>query len=641
MIISTAGHVDHGKTLLVKALTGVDADRLPDEKRRGLTIDLGFAYLPLDAHTTIGFIDVPGHERFIRNALCGLSGTDFILLIVAADDGPMPQTHEHVAIIDLLGISNGCVALTKIDRASPARVSDVSSGIQKLLAPTALSGAPIFPVSALTLTGISKLKAHLSACAQKKAAHSSSGNFRLAIDRKFDVSGAGLVVTGTVFSGAIEVGETVEVLGAGMALRVRGLHAQNTAAKRSVAGERCALNLSGQDLKKNKIGRGDWIVNGQLPAPSVKFDAKISVLQSEPSPLAHWTPVHVHLGAAESTGRIALLEEETLAPGAGGLAQIILDKPIGAVFGDRLILRDQSAQRTIAGGYVIDMFPPQQGRAKPQRLAWLRAMSGKADLSALTRLMAIDGLGVDLNRFAQNRNLTYRGRAKVVNASKAIVIKSPKGDIALSQHHWERLKRIALERLQNWHMTSPAAAGLDSTKLFEGTELKAPRNLASAVADKLVHEKICVRESLGVRLPGHTAQLEERDVQLWELVQTSFARHEPRPTTARDIAREIGANVKRIETLLLQAGRTGLVARISKTRYVTTSNLKSLAAIATRLAVNSKNGLLIVSDFRDATGIGRNMTIEVLEYFDKQRFTQRKGEGRLVMQPADKAFKLL
>ena len=342
MIIATAGHVDHGKTLLVKALTGTDTDRLPEEKKRNLTIDLGFAYLPAGDESAIGFIDVPGHERFVRNALCGLAGTDFVLFIIAADDGPMPQSVEHLAIVDLLGIESGAVALTKIDRVSEQRLLEVKDEVASLISGTTLESAPVYPVSAMTGDGVEQLGAHLQEAAQKTPARSAGNNFRLAVDRRFDISGAGLVATGTVFSGGVNLADSVDVLGADMTLRVRGIHAQNAQSDTGRAGQRCALNLAGPQLRKDRIARGDWIVSGNVPPPVRKLDGELRVLANEARVFNHWTPVHVHLAAAETTGRVAVLESRSIAPGGSGLVQLVLDNPIGAVFGDRFIIRDQS-----------------------------------------------------------------------------------------------------------------------------------------------------------------------------------------------------------------------------------------------------------------------------------------------------------
>jgi selenocysteine-specific elongation factor len=281
VIVATAGHVDHGKTSLVRSLTGVDTDRLEEEKRRGMSIELGFAYADLGAvgAPPVGFVDVPGHERFVRNMLAGVAAIDFALLVIAADDGPMPQTREHLAILQLLGVSQGAVALTKIDRVDAARRMEVEHEIAALLVPTALAGAPIFPLVATTGEGVPALRQHLAAVGEAIARRSGAGNFRLAVDRAFSIAGAGVVVTGAVFSGTARVGDSLVVSPQGTAVRLRGIHAQNRPAEMARAGDRCALNLAGAELKLEDLARGDWIVAVRAHAPTRRFDARLQVLE--------------------------------------------------------------------------------------------------------------------------------------------------------------------------------------------------------------------------------------------------------------------------------------------------------------------------------------------------------------------------
>ena len=378
MIVGTAGHIDHGKTALVKALTGVDADRLPEEKARGITLDLGYAYTSLPGGDVLGFIDVPGHEKLVHNMLAGATGIDFVLLVVAADDGPMPQTREHLQILDLLGMNRAAVALTKIDAVSAARVLQAEGEIDALLATSALAKTPVFRVSNVTGEGMVPLRHHLDTESTRVAARPAGGHFRLAIDRCFTLAGAGTVVTGTVFSGKAAVGDTLVLSPPGIEVRVRSIHAQNQPAQIGVAGQRCALNLVGEGFDKTQVQRGHWVLAAPVHAPTQRLDAQLSLLSTESRPLAHWTPVHVHLGAAEVMGRVALLEGERLEPGETALAQLVLDRAIGALHGDRLVIRDQSATRTVGGGMVLDPFPPARGRRTPARLALMRRWAAHA-----------------------------------------------------------------------------------------------------------------------------------------------------------------------------------------------------------------------------------------------------------------------
>ena len=312
MIVGTAGHIDHGKTALVKALTGVDADRLKEEKARGITIDLGYAYSDLGDGRQLGFVDVPGHERFVHNMLAGATGIDAALLVVSAAEGIKPQTVEHLQILDLLGLDRGIVALTKADLANEDQQLERMAEIETVLATTSLRGAEIVPVSAVTGQGIDELKEKLLVLGE--SGKGAAGFARLAVDRCFVLSGAGVVVTGTVHAGEIKVDDRLLLTPSGIEARVRSLHAQNRPAGIGRAGERCALNLAGPRLSKDAIRRGEWVVSPELHAPTDRIDVRLSLLSSETQPLKHWSPVHVHLGSAHVMGRVALLEGERLAP---------------------------------------------------------------------------------------------------------------------------------------------------------------------------------------------------------------------------------------------------------------------------------------------------------------------------------------
>jgi len=420
MIVATAGHIDHGKTLLVKTLTGVDTDRLPEEKARGISIDLGFAYWPLADGAVIGFVDVPGHERFIRNMLAGVCGIDFALLVVAADDGVMPQTVEHLHILDLLDIRRGVAVITKIDRVPPERVEKVRSEIAALLAPTRLAGIGILPVSAVTGAGIEDLKQALATAARAFAARMTGGqHFRLAIDRAFTIAGSGTVVTGTVFNGTVAAGDRLVVSPKGAPVRVRGIQMRGQTAERAQAGERCALNLTGADLET--VARGDWVLAEAIHAPTQRMDVRVALLASEPQPLKHWTPLHLHLATADVTARISLPGEAAIAPGASAIAQLALAKPVGALNGDRFILRDQSARRTLGGGTVLDPHARAARRASPARRAELAALERGSPEAALSELLKDETRGVDLKRFERTFNLKPE-RLSALYAAAGVVV---------------------------------------------------------------------------------------------------------------------------------------------------------------------------------------------------------------------------
>ena len=638
MIVATAGHVDHGKTLLIKALTGVDTDRLPEEKKRGMTIDLGFAYLPVAAGETIGFVDVPGHERFIHNMLCGLAGIDFVLLVIAADDGPMPQTREHLAILDLLQIGRGAVVITKIDRVVPSRVAEVEADIAALLTGTSLAAAPIFAVSAPTDVGIEAVKQHLQEAARSCPARPGNGNFRLAVDRCFTVAGAGLIVTGTAVSGAVAANAQARALLADIPVRVRGIHAQNARSQTGRAGQRCALNLTGPDLKRDAIMRGDWIVGGEPPTPARKIDAQLRVLQEEKQSLANWLPVHVHLGASDVTGRVAVLEGSSIAAGQSGLVQLVLDRPIGAWRGDRLIIRDQSAQRTIGGGQVIDVYPPARGRAKPERLAFLRAMSSNDDEAALISLLGMASGGLDLHRFACNRNLAAEEARDLFARVPMRSISTESGLLGFSSAAWGRLKATALDTLAAWHRRAPDAVGPSEDRIFIGSGIKLPLAASVAVVADLAREGAIVKHGTAVRLPSHQPTFKPADAALWKKVAPMIDQSPSRPPTVAEVASAIGEDAKRVESFLVRIARQGMLVRLSPNRFYRPDALLRLAEMIESLAGEHGQGLVTVAAFRDRSKIGRNLTIEVLEYFDRVKLTQRVGEARRLLRSARDAL---
>jgi selenocysteine-specific elongation factor len=636
MIVATAGHVDHGKTTLVKALTGVDADRLPEEKKRGMTIDLGYAYLPQTQGRTIGFIDVPGHERFVHNMLCGLAGIDAVMVVVAADDGVMPQTREHLCILDLLGITRGLAAITKTDRVDAQRVRAVGEEIARLAAGTSLADMPVFPVAANSGAGIGALAAHLRLLERNLPARPATGNFRLAVDRSFTLPGAGLIVTGTVVSGAIDSGAAVRAHLADVPARVRGLHAQNAPAPRAVAGQRCALNLAGE-IKAAEIRRGDWIVAADVAPPVARFDVRLRVPAGE-KPLRHWTPVHAHLGASDITGRVALLEGDLLMPGGHALAQLLLDAPVGTARGDRLVLRDQSARRTIAGGVVLDVYPPARGRARPERLAALRAQEHEPAGAALTALLDAQPEGVDLERFARNRNLAPAEAEALFAAQPMRRIAGDGVLLGYAPVRWADLRNTALAALAAWHSANPDAPGLPPARLLAGSGARLPRAALAALADELLEEKRLMRAGPLLRLPEHRAQFNPADAALWEQIETLLRTQAGRPPVSSEIAGAIGVPAARAQSLLERAARQGLVFRVAPTRFFLPQTVRHLAGLTREIAEHSADRRVTPVALRERCALGRNLAVEVLEFFDRAGYTRRMGESRLVVKSPGEVF---
>jgi selenocysteine-specific elongation factor len=638
VIIATAGHVDHGKTSLIRALTGVDTDALPEEKRRGMSIDLGFAYLALPGteREPLGFVDVPGHLDFIRNTLAGLAAADAALLVVAADDGPMPQTLEHLCALELLGMSVSAVAITKIDRADAAAAARCVDAVRHAL--PASSCAPFFRVSAVTGEGIADLKEHLLAQGAALAQRSTAGNFRLAVDRCFSVSGAGLVVTGMVASGRLSVGDSVRVLGAQQDARVRGLRVHGAEASACRAGQRVALNLAGPDLRRHEILRGDWVTTGAVPPPQRRIDARLRVHASCARALEHWSAVQVHLGAAHATARIAVLEGARIEPGADALVQLVLDQPLAAVAGDRFLVRDAARRATLGGGQVIDVLPPPRGRARPSRLAQLRALETPCAAPCLQAVLEATPEGVALEPFRQSRNLTPSEADAVFDAVPATRVSTARGPLAFSPLRWRELADAVLRNLAATHESSPGLLGPPADRILQGSGASLPRDVVLAIADRLAKEGLVRKHGMVVSLPSHAPRLDAADQLLWEKARPLLAAGGQRPPGVFELSYALRVPAQRVESVLGRAAQCGLAVRVSARHYYLPDALAALGAMAERANASVQGPGFTAAAFRDCSGLGRNLAIEVLEYFDRVRYTRRIGDRHIVLATAATVF---
>jgi selenocysteine-specific elongation factor len=621
VIVGTAGHIDHGKSTLVKALTGVDTDRLKEEKARGISIELGYAYLPLEEGGVLGFVDVPGHERFIHHMLAGATGIDFALLVVAADDGVMPQTDEHLDILGLLGVSRGAVALTKIDRVSPERVGEVENAVAGRISGTPLSGIPFFRVSAVSGEGMQELLEHLCSVAAAFRRRPPKGSFRLAVDRCFSLAGAGTIVTGTVFAGRAQVGDELMVSPSGRKVRVRSLHAQNRPAEGAGAGDRCALNLAG--IAKDEIERGEWIVAPELHAPSTRFDARIRLLPGVPRGLKHWSPAHVHLGAAHVTARLALLDTVELSPGGSALAQIVLERPHCACHGDVFVLRSHSADRTIGGGRILDPDGPARRRRSPERLAELAALEAAEPQGSLESLLARAPFGVDLMRFGRTFNLSVEVLAVPHAAMRRVTATG--ADIGFSPGNWTRLKEKFCEGLAVFHAKNPDELGPDAGRARRMWLPQLAAAGCTALVDELVAEKRIARSGPWLHLPTHSVNLSKAEQQLAERLLPLVEDGRFDPLWVRDLARNIGSTEQQVRQVLLRLTRRGDVYQVVKDLFYSKRAVAELAALAAEL--ERSDGEVRAAVFRDRTGLGRKRAIQILEFFDRIGYTRRVREA--------------
>ena len=629
MIIGTAGHIDHGKTALVKALTGVDGDRLKEEKARGITIDLGFAYLPTADGQILGFIDVPGHERFVHTMLAGASGIDFALLTVAADDGIKPQTLEHLAILDLLGISQGIIALTKADIVTPDRIAEVTGQIQAAIAGTVLDSADILAVSALTGRGIDELRSNLVTAAKTSRARSSEGRFRLAVDRVFTLSGVGVVVTGTVLSGSVRVGDQVQLSPSGLFARVRSIHAQNKPSEIGRAGDRCALNLSGPDISKDAISRGDVVLDPALHAPTDRIDAVLRVLPSEAKPIGQWLPVRLHHAAAEVGARVVLLDDKSLQPGASADVQLVIDQPIAAGAADRFVIRDVSAQRTIGGGKFIDLHAPARKRRTPERRAQRAALAIHEPQEAFSALLEAAPFTADLKAFARDRTLSEEQTEQTEAGLGLIVLEAGESQTAISPTRWQSFTSSLIERVAQYHAENPDLQGIGREQLRLMLEPRLTKPAFVAALQKLSESGEIALEGAFVRLTSHQVRLAPADEAAWTSIAALLGGDERfRPPRVRDIAAAKGSPERDVRRLLKLASRLGWADEIAHDHFFLRQTVREMVLIAADVAAKAEGGWFNAADFRDRLANGRKVAIQILEFFDRHGVTLRKGDLR-------------
>ena len=639
MIIATAGHVDHGKTELVKALTGIDTDRLLEEKARGLSVDLGFAYHTLPDNTILGFVDVPGHDNFIRNMLAGVAGIDLGLLVVAADDGVMPQTREHLAILSLMEVRQYIVALTKIDRVSSGRVYDVADQVDRLLTAQGHEGVTIYPVCAPENQGIGELmKALKSRVKAANAAWTAEHHFRMSIDRVFTLKGVGLVVTGMVFSGAVRKGESMTLSTDGSQVRVRGIRVLNTASNGAKAGERCAINIAGRGLNKEVVRRGNWLMHPSLYAPTRRIDVEVKVLASETGPLKHWTPTHLHIGADHLSARVAVLSGGAIPAGGQGLAQLVVSRDAFAVHGDTFVLRDQSAQRTIAGGRVIDPFSPKRGRSRPARIAALNAMQHRNVTDALRALTDGSETGVLLTPFSVAYNLPAPRLDMLIDRLSLRRVGQQSKQRVFCETQWHRLGAKVVGAVKGFHRSKPMSPGASVKDIQLALSPHIETSILEVLLGTLVEEQRLNSRGTRFHLPSHNIRISVRDQRLLDRVAPKLAPRSGTPLSLHQAAADLKVDLETLEMTLKTASRLGKMVLIGKNRYAPTHFVAKLGVVAERLAANSADRCFTTAEYRKQTTLGRNFVIDVLEYFDQIGFTERNGNTRYIRRSVKDVF---
>ena len=630
MIVGTAGHVDHGKTTLVHALTGVDTDRLKEEKARGITIDLGFAYMPGPEGTTIGFVDVPGHERLVRTMVAGAAGIDFALLVIAGDDGVMPQTREHLDILGLMGLRRGLIAVTKSDRIDAVRRAAARQAITDAIAGTALAEADLLFVSAATGEGMDALREALTRAAREQDTRDSDGLFRLPVDRTFTLKGVGTIVTGTALAGRVRIEHEVTILPGHRKARIRSLHAQNHEATEGRAGERCALALAGPGISRDIVARGAWICGGGA-RETLRLDAAIRVLGHETRPLKDWTPVHFHCGASDVPARLVVLSGDALPPNASGLVQIVLDQPLPLRHGDRFVLRDQNARRTIGGGSVLDPRAPSRKRRAADRLARLQALGETDAARGLAALLALEPGFEDLDLFAADRGLTV-ARAEALRAELGLAaLKVGGATVVHTSARWSGLAQAVTSLLAAFHADNPELPGLAWERLRLTLTPILPKPLFVAIRDRLATERRIAVQGHWVRLPDHVAQLGDTDRSIAAAMIPLIAKDRFRPPRVRDIGVALDLPEASVRRTCKALARTGTLMELAHDHFFLRETVVEMACFARELTNDAPAAFFNAAAFRDRLDNGRKVAIQILEYFDRQGYTRREGDLRRVV----------
>jgi len=631
-IIGTAGHIDHGKTSLIKALTGQDTDRLKEEKERGISIDLGFAHLDLPDGTSAGVVDVPGHERFIKNMLAGAHGIDLVLFTVAADDGVMPQTEEHFDIVHLLGVHMAIFVITKADLVQPARIRDVEEEIKILTLGTPLEDAPIVAVSTVTGAGIPELQALISQTLKNAIKVAPAGYFRLPVDRVFVLQGHGVVVTGTALGGTVRAGEHVRCLPGDQMLRVRSLQVHGQSVESAGWGQRVAMNLTGVD--RAAITRGDVICAEKLTLTSNRFDAYLEVRPGAGTGIKNHQRVRVHIGAAERLGKIVLLgAKNKVEPKESAFCQIITAEPLLVLRGDHFIVRDETASRTLAGGVVIHPWAKRHKTREADladRLERLR--SGDHAQLIESFLNESELFALPVAPVYQFLNVQEAEALACIGRMKGLRTLNAEGEtVYTTDAKWQRLKENLRKVLQEFHASRPLVPGMDMEEVRGKLPFQLSPKLFRVIVDTLVAEKSIAKEDNLLRLAQHRVQLGGQEKSLMERIKQILNAQPMAPPELKEIEKQLGVGRGKLAEVIRLMEREKSIVRVATELYFPSSAVEKVkTALCKSLA---DKGEISAAGFRDVLGSSRKYTIALLEYFDREGVTLRIGDVRRLKTP--------
>ncbi len=629
LVLGTAGHIDHGKSSLIKALTGTDPDRLKEEQDRGITIELGFARLELPSGRSMGVVDVPGHEKFVRQMVAGATGIDVVLLVIAADDGVMPQTREHLAIIDLLGVERGVVALTKADLVDDDWLALVRSDVEQLLAGTSIAGAPIVGVSSKTGAGLPELLAALDAVAVDAPSKHADSPLRLPVDRVFTIAGAGTVVTGTMWSGSAAKDDPVEIYPGRVGGRVRGVQVHGQGVERAHAGQRVAMNVTG--IERDQIRRGDIVAAPGTLTVTDRFDARFTYLGTpgEDRPFESGARVHVHHGTREVLGRVLLMDAAKLVPGASALAQVRLEQPLAPRYDDRFIVRSYSPVYTIGGGVVLDALPPRRTVLRAHERELLDALLAHDLSSASVGLLASRGLPMTSAEVATALGVPRAQVADELNKATLERVKVAGETAFVTPEALDRLVGQVDTELVSFHEADPKATGIATLALRDRVDRRLSPKAFDAVLGVAQDRGVAISEKGRVRHPKAAVSALAAEAQAEARLLPLLESQGLAPASVAELAAEAGADAGTARKVLGRLVSNGAVVRVSSELHFSATAMDGAKAGLIRYLEEHPTGAT-AAELRDVLGVSRKYAIPLLEYFDAQGVTRREGDLRVL-----------
>ena len=628
IILGTAGHIDHGKTSLIKAVTGIDTDRLKEEKERGITIELGFASLDLPSGEHLGIVDVPGHEKFVKNMVAGATGIDIVAMVIAADEGVMPQTREHMEICTLLGIKHGLIAMTKTDMVDEEWLELALEDIREFSQGTFLEDAPILPVSSMTGQGIPELITALDEIAGQIPQRRPSNLFRLPIDRVFSMKGFGTVITGSLVSGKVKVGETIMIYPSGITSKVRGIQVHNQSADEADAGMRTAINFQGLD--RTAVNRGEVLSTPKALVNSYMVDVSFHYLASNQKPLKNRTLVRFHTGTSEVMGYLILLEQEELPPGQTVVAQLRLDSAVAIVKDDRFVVRSYSPVRTIGGGHVLNPAPQKHKRLKLEIIQGLQNLANDDPAEIISYHIEQAGYrGVSFSHLKIMTNLPDKqleNQLQHLLSQKTIIQSDKENRIFIHQLTFDALQQKFNEHLSEYHSTNPLKAGMPKEELKSKFPLLTDSKLFNQVLNQMIKSQQIVQEENTVRLESHKVFLGRDQADIRKKIVDTYQAGRLQPPYFRDVVKQLDADSKHIQDVMLLLVEEG---RIVKTKDDLYFDAGAVDKLKTKLVDFLKsNGEITTPQFKEMTGASRKYVIPLIEYFDAKNVTLRVGDSR-------------